>query len=320
MIATTMTMATMAPVDMRTSSSVGWFPQMLPPTFDLQSHSVHSDGTLPAAEVVARAATAGVELLALTDHDTVDGVPEAIEAARHHGIRLSPAAEISSVHDVHEDLHILGYGIDHTDATLQETLHDWRQDRERRILAMADRLNELGFALDRQELDAKRKEGKPLGRPHLAKAILAHPDNAAKLAKEDIHGPDELFPAYLVPGAPAYVARHRPTVAQAIEAIHAANGVAVWAHPFWDLDSANETLAAIDTFAQHGLDGIECFYVTHTEEQTRLLHDAATKRDLLITGSADFHGPDHQRFHAFRAFSTYGLAPDLTGITRGQTE
>jgi len=129
------------------------------PTFDLQSHSVHSDGSLTAHEVVARAARAGVELLALTDHDTVDGVQEALEAAATHGIRLLPAAELSAVHAAEEDLHILGYGIDHTNPRLAETLGDWRADRGRRIGTMADRLEGLGFALDRTALDERTHAG-----------------------------------------------------------------------------------------------------------------------------------------------------------------
>src|SRR4051794_12254200 len=108
------------------------------PSFDLQSHSVHSDGALPAADVVAHAAAAGVQLLALSDHDTVDGVAEAQAAAREHGIGLTPAAELSAVYERHEDLHILGYEIDVTDATLLELLEDFRADRGRRIYAMAD--------------------------------------------------------------------------------------------------------------------------------------------------------------------------------------
>ena len=178
------------------------------PAFDLQSHSTHSDGALPPAEVVARAAAAGVELLALTDHDTVAGVAEALAAAREHGIRLSPAAELSSVHGEHEDLHILGYEIDPADPALLAALEDFRADRGRRILAMADRLRELGFALD-DDAFARRES---IGRPHLADAVLAHPDNAERLAREGIAGKKELFPPYLVPGAPAYVARSRPTV------------------------------------------------------------------------------------------------------------
>jgi predicted metal-dependent phosphoesterase TrpH len=287
------------------------------PTFDLQSHSIHSDGALPAADVMARAAADGVRLVALTDHDTIDGVPEARAAAREHGLAFSPAAELSAVHDAYEDLHILGYELDPGDADLQEILRDFRGDRARRIAAMADRLRELGFELDDTPLQARRAAGKPIGRPHLADAVLAHPANARRLRDEGIDGRDALFPPYLVPGAAAYVARSRPTVPQAIEVIHAAGGVAVWAHPFWDLDRIDETLATLGVFAAAGLDGVEAFYATHDAEQTRLLHAAAADHGLLTTGSADFHGPAHERFNAFAAFELYGLEPNLGPIGQG---
>ena len=285
-----------------------------PPSFDLQAHSTRSDGTLEPADVVARAAADGVELLALTDHDTVDGVEEALAAARARGIALSPAAELSAVHGAHEDLHVLGYGIDAHDGELRAKLEDYRGDRARRIGAMADRLRELGFELDEAPLRARRDAGKPVGRPHLADAVLAHPANAARLREEGIEGRADLFPPYLVPGAAAYVPRSRPTVAQAIEVIHDAGGVAVWAHPFWDLDDREETLRAIETFVAAGLDGIEVFYPSHDADQTRFLHDAARARDLLATGSSDFHGPDHEGFDAFRTFELYGLEPVLGPI------
>jgi 3',5'-nucleoside bisphosphate phosphatase len=284
------------------------------PHFDLQAHSVHSDGSLGAAEVVERAAAAGVELFALTDHDTVDGVPEAAARARQLGLRYSPAAELSAVHGGHEDLHVLGYELDVSDPDLIATLEDFRGDRARRIEAMAGRLRELGFELDDAPLVARRDAGKPIGRPHLADAVLAHPANAERLRAEGIAGRDELFPPYLVPGAQAYVARSRPTVAEAIEVIHAAGGVAVWAHPFWDVAAPEEALSTLDEFAAAGLDGVECFYVTHTEEQTRLLHDHALRRGLLTTGSTDFHGPDHGRFSAFCGFEVHGLTVDLGPI------
>jgi predicted metal-dependent phosphoesterase TrpH len=286
----------------------------LKPNFDLQSHSIHSDGALPAAEVVALAAAAGVRLLALSDHDTVDGLPEALAAAREHGIALSPAAELSAVHGGYEDLHILGYEIDHEDPDLVTVLHDFRADRARRIEAMADRLRELGFELDDAPLTARREAGKPIGRPHLADALMAHPANASRLRAEGIETRSDLFPPYLVPGAAAYVARSRPTVPEAIDVIHAAGGVAVWAHPFWDLDRADEALATLAEFAAAGLDGVECFYATHGPEQTRLLHAAAAEHGLLTTGSADFHGPGHERFHAFCAFELFELEPDLGPI------
>jgi predicted metal-dependent phosphoesterase TrpH len=103
-------------------------------------------------------------------------------------------------------------------------------------------------------------------------------------------------------------------VEEAIEVIHAAGGVAVWAHPFWDIAERATVLAALDRFAAAGLDGLEVFYATHSEEQTRVLHEAATARGLLATGSADFHGPGHERFNRFGGFSLYGLEPVLGPI------
>src|SRR5215218_9579737 len=289
-------------------------PAHVAPDFDLQSHSVESDGALRPAEVVAQAARSGIRLMALTDHDTVDGVKEALRAARELGLRCSPAAELSSVSGEFEDLHVCGYELSHDDPELLTTLADFRADRGRRIWAMADRLEALGFALDRSELRAREAAGAPLGRPHLADAVLAHPANAKKLRAEGIDGRDTLFPPYLVPGARAYVARSRPTVEEAIEVIHAAGGVAVWAHPFWDIAERSTVLAALDRFAAAGLDGVEAFYSTHTEAETRLLYDAARERGLLTTGSADFHGPGHRRFDRFGAFALHGLEPVLGPI------
>ena len=259
------------------------------PWFDLQSHSTYSDGTLAPADVVQRAEQAGVRLLALTDHDTVDGVNEAIAAART--VRIVPAVELSSVHNDFEDLHILGYGLDHTDAQLLATLEDFRGDRVRRIEAMADNLRAEGFTI---ELPAHKAPG----RPHLAKALQGQTELST----------NEIFAKYLVPGTPTYVGRSRPTVEQAIDVIHAAGGLAVWAHPFWDLD---EPLATLREFAGFGLDGVEAFYPTFTAEQTGRLYAAARERGLLTTGSTDFHGPAHEHFNRFRGFELYGLEPDL---------
>ncbi len=286
----------------------------VPQTFDLQSHSVASDGALAPADVVAHAAAAGLRLMALTDHDTVDGVTEALEAAREHGLRCSPATELSSVSGEFEDLHVCGYELDHDDPGLRDTLADFRADRGRRIWAMADKLEELGFVLDRDPLRAREAAGNPLGRPHLADAVLAHPGNRAKLEAEGITDKRTLFPPYLIPGAVAYVARTRPTVEQAIEVIHAAGGVAVWAHPFWDIEDPATVLAAIASFSAAGLDGVEVFYPSHDEEQTRTLYAAVSERGLLATGSADFHGPQHETFSRFGSFELYGLEPRLGPI------
>jgi predicted metal-dependent phosphoesterase TrpH len=282
--------------------------------FDLQSHSTYSDGALPPAEVVALAARQGVELLALSDHDTIEGVAEAAEAARRHGIQLSPAAEISSVDGVHEELHVCGYDVDVTDSTLVDALVEWRNDRQNRTEQIADRLEALGFALDRGILEEKRREGKPIGRPHIADAVLRHPDNQDRLRAEGISDKNGFFPKYIVPGAPAFVSRTRPTIADAIEVIHAAGGVAVWAHPFWDIDDADEVLSTIGRFVEWGLDGIEVFYPTHTEEHVALLYDTCVGRGLLTTGSTDFHSESHERFNRFLGFELYGREPVLGSI------
>jgi len=289
----------------------------MPLRFDLQSHSTHSDGVLEPAEVVQRAASAGVELLALSDHDTVSGVSEAQAAGRRHGVRVVSAVEISSVDEgapSARELHILGYAIDHTGAQLSERLSHFLGDRERRTLRMAAALREQGLELDEAQLDARVAAGQPIGRPHLAEAALASPANASRLAQENIDEVGSFIRGYLIEGRPAFRLRETPTIAEAVQAIHDAGGVAVWAHPFWDLSEPPEVLASIERFRALGIDGVEAFYVTHTREQTELLAERCAQLGLLTTGSADFHGPENRLFSRFLAFDTYGLEPNLGPI------
>ena len=288
-----------------------------PIRFDLQSHSTHSDGALEAAEVVERAARAGVELLALSDHDTVSGVTEALRAGERYGVRVVPAVEISAIDadgETPRELHILGYNIDHTDPALTARLAEFLADREQRTLRMAAALEELGFELDRAQLQERVAAGKPIGRPHLAEAVLTAPANAARLRDEQIDDIGSLIRGYLIEGKPAFRLREIPTVAQAIAAIHEAGGVVVWAHPFWDIPDSDEVLATIDRFRALGIDGVEAFYVTHTQEQTTLLAQRCEELGLLSTGSADFHGPDNRLFSRFLAFELYDFEPNLGPI------
>jgi predicted metal-dependent phosphoesterase TrpH len=286
-------------------------------TFDLQSHSLHSDGEFAPAEVVRAAAAAGVELLALTDHDSVAGVEEALGEGSRAGVRVIPATELSSVDEAYEELHILGYLLDHRDPAFAATLEDLRGDRERRVLAMADLLRAEGFELEDSELRRRQAAGEVLGRPHLAHALLDHPANAQRIAAEGIGSLRELFPRYLVPGAPTYVARTRPTVGEAIELIHRAGGLAVWAHPFWDVQEPAAVREMLERFTGLGIDGVEAFYPTHTAEQVALLCATAEEIDLLTTGSSDFHGAEHKTFAGFRAFELYGHEPRLGPIAAG---
>jgi predicted metal-dependent phosphoesterase TrpH len=291
------------------------------PRFDLQSHSTRSDGALEPAEVVAAAARAGVELLALTDHDTLAGVPEALQAGAQHGIAVVPAIEISAIDGGGEsgaarELHILGYLVDHTDPSFMATLDAFLADREQRTLRMAQSLRDLGFELDEHTISARVAAGEPIGRPHLAEAALSHPANAQRLRDEQIDDVGSFIRAYLIEGRPAFSLRVTPTVAQAIDAIHGAGGVAIWAHPFWDVSDPVEALAMIGRFRALGIDGVEAFYVTHTPEQTELLANRCAELDMLSTGSADFHGPDNRLFSRFMAFHTHGLTPNLGPIAQ----
>jgi 3',5'-nucleoside bisphosphate phosphatase len=284
------------------------------PRFDLQSHSTHSDGALGAAEVVQLAAAAGVELLALSDHDTISGVAEAIDAGQRLGVRVVPAVEISAVDEgapIGRELHILGYNIDHTGPPMTDSLVGFLADREKRTLRMRDGLREASFELDETEINERIAAGKPIGRPHLAGAVLSAPANAQRLREEGIDDVGSLIRGYLIEGRPAFRLRETPTVGEAVQAIHAAGGVAVWAHPFWDVEDPAEVLQSIDRFRALGIDGVEAFYVTHSEQQTRLLAERCAELDLLSTGSADYHGPDNRLFSRFMAFETYDLKPNL---------
>ncbi len=284
------------------------------PTFDLQAHSRHSDGELPPAEVVRLAAAAGVRLLALSDHDTTAGVDEALHAGAELGVRVVPATELSSVDPAGEDLHILGYGIEHHDERLAERLATFRADRERRAERMALALRELGFELDESGIAARRRAGAPIGRPHLAQAVVGCPANAERLAAEGLQDASAFLVSYLMEGRPAFRGREIPTVTEAIATIHAVGGLAVWAHPFWDVEDPAEVLATIDRFVAEGLDGVEAFYITHTEAQTTLLADRCEQLGLLSTGSSDFHGPHHRLFSRFLAHELYGRTPRLGAI------
>jgi len=283
--------------------------------FDLQSHSTSSDGALAPAEVVERAAQAGVELLALSDHDTVGGIDEALAAGARAGVLVVPAVEISAIDtDEERELHILGYLIDHSSPRFQAALAGFLADREQRTLRMAAGLRELGLQLDDSELLQRQANGLPIGRPHLAEAVLRHPANASRLAAEQIDDIGSMIRAYLIEGRPAFRLSQTPTVSEAIAAIHDAGGVAIWAHPFWDISEPDGVLASLERFRALGIDGVEAFYITHTREQTELLVKRCEELGLLSTGSADFHGPENRQFSHFLAFETYGLEPNLGPI------
>jgi predicted metal-dependent phosphoesterase TrpH len=258
---------------------------------ELQSHSTVSDGQLAPAEVVERAAEAGVTTLALTDHDAIAGVAEASAAAGRLGLELVPAIEMSCVHQYAEDLHICGYWVDL--GRIAGACERAQHERVTRAGEIVEKLRAEGFDLHLEDAVREAGDALSIGRPHIARAAGATGDL----------GP--FFEEYLVPGAKAFVPRRWPTAEQAIVLIHAAGGVAVVAHPYWDIaapDEVDDLVRSLDP------DGVETFYPTHSREQTAHLLELCGELDLIPTASSDYHGPTHKTFSAFGAYDTYGLA------------
>jgi predicted metal-dependent phosphoesterase TrpH len=263
---------------------------------DLQSHSTFSDGELPPAQVVGAAVEAGVTTLALTDHDAIDGVAEAAEAASNAGITLVPATEISCVHGSLDDMHMLGYWVDTT--AIAPACERAQRERVTRAEEIVERLNEQGVPVRFEDAIAQAGDASSVGRPHIAKAAGVTPEEMSPFFEE-----------WLVPGAKAFVSRRWPHAAEAIELIHGAGGAAVLAHPFWDLDDPGQVASLADDL---DLDGIECFYPAHDRAQTKFLLELCGERGLAATASSDFHGPSHKMFDSFCAYTTYDLGePEL---------
>ncbi len=257
---------------------------------ELQSHSTVSDGQLSPAEVVAQAWEAGVTTLALTDHDAIAGVPEAAGAAAKLGVELVPGVEMSCVHEYAEDLHICGYWVDLE--TIGPACERAQRERVNRAEEIVGRLRKWGFEVKLEDAIREAGDALSIGRPHIARAAGA---------KGDL-GP--FFEEYLVPGAKAFVPRRWPTAGQAIALIHEAGGRAVIAHPYWDIEDPGEVE---DLIRSLGADGVEAFYPSHSEEQTKHLLALCEELGLTPTGSSDYHGPTHKTFSKFGAYDTYGL-------------
>lgn len=240
--------------------------------------------------MVEVAAAAGVDVLALTDHDAVAGVPEAAQAAEATGIELVPAIELSCVHEYADDLHICGYWIDlEVIAPACERAQRERVSRAEEIIA---NLRREGFELTLEDAIAEAGDALSIGRPHIARAAGA----TGNL------GP--FFEEYLVPGAKAFVPRRWPTAAEAVEIIQGAGGAAVIAHPYWDIQEPTHVERLIRALP---VQGVETFYPPHTRAQTEHLLNLCRELDLTPTASSDFHGPTHKTFSRFGAYNTYDL-------------
>lgn len=244
---------------------------------DLHIHSRASDGHLTPTAVVDAAVAGRLDVIALTDHDTVAGVREACDAARERPVRVIPGIEVSTRHHDAE-IHVLGYFVDPESPALVrhgEAASNRRFDRAQR---MVGRLQELGVPLD--FADVLREAGTDtasIGRPHIARALLAGGHTRFYA---------EAFDRYLADGGSAFVVTEFPSVREAIDMIHGGGGLAVWAHPPLELFDTE-----VRTFADWGLDGVECFRPNTPPAESLLFETAARAMGLLRSGGSDWHGP-----------------------------
>lgn len=244
---------------------------------DLHLHSHVSDGDLSPAALVKAAAAAGLRVIALADHDTAAGVPQALAAAGTLPVGVIPALEVSTRWEAHE-LHVLGYWIDPRSGPILAHQEASVHRRVERMHGMIARLQEMGIPIRyEQVVTAAGPEAQSIGRPHLARALLA-------AGHTRYYG--EAFARFISDSGPAFVQQAFPTPAEAIAMIHAAGGVAVWAHPPLDV---LETL--LPGMVEAGLDGVECFRPVLTASDSAFSLEVARRYGLFPTGGSDWHGP-----------------------------
>ncbi len=249
-------------------------------TIDLHAHTTASDGDHSPTELVKHAAELGLTAIAVTDHDTTDGVAEALRASADYGVEVLPGIELSAEVDKGQ-CHILGYGIDPAAPLLLERLREVRENRGNRNELIVAKLQSFGFDITLDEIRAVAG-GDVVARPHFARVMVN---------KGYVGSMQEAFDVYLAKGAKAYMDRVRLSPEESISLLHTAGGVAILAHPNNMKRDEADTEAEIVRLQSLGLDGIEARYNLHTPEDTARYLALAERHGLLTTGGSDFHGP-----------------------------
>ncbi|PIQ90840.1 MAG: phosphatase [Candidatus Omnitrophica bacterium CG11_big_fil_rev_8_21_14_0_20_41_12] len=241
---------------------------------DLHVHTLASDGTYTPAQLVKEGLKRNLSAIAIVDHDTLDAIEEAIEAAKDTDLEIIPGIELTAQHEGLE-IHILGYFMDYRNATLREKLKLLQANRIERVHKIIENLKGLGVELN---ADAVFKiSGKStVGRMHIARALVQ---------EGNVRTIQEAFRKYIGDKSPAYVLGFYLTVPDAIKMIHDAGGLAVLAHPYI---LHNDEL--ITEFSGYGLDGIEIYYTEHSQSMVNFYLNLAKQLNLLVTGGSDFHG------------------------------
>ncbi|MCA1984555.1 PHP domain-containing protein [Nocardioides nematodiphilus] len=247
---------------------------------DLHTHSRVSDGTDTPAELVAAAAATGLDVVALTDHDTTAGWDEALAAGEEHGVTVIPGIEISTEHGG-RSVHLLGYLIDPTYEPLVEELGQILAGRSARVPLMVAQLQAEGIAITEADVYAQSTDAAATGRPHVADALVA---------LGVVGHRDEAFDRFLAWGRPAYVDRYAAPLERMIDLIARAGGVSVIAHPWGRTTRRTPSVEQLATFAARGLAGVEVDHQDHDAATRAELRAVAAELDLVATGSSDYHG------------------------------
>ncbi len=255
-----------------------------PGPVDLHIHTNFSDGQFTPAEIIKAAKDAGFGAIAITDHDTTQGIKPALEAAFKHGLEVIPGIELSAL-DEEKEIHILGYFIDPENIELQKVLEQVKVARRSRADVMINKLNSLGVDISSGEV--RKMAGKDIiGRPHIAR-VMQEKGYIADLA-------EAFSKEYIGRGGRAYVERFKITPGQAIDLVLSAGGIPVLAHPGYLSDRTSLRESEIAQYVAMGLKGIEVYYSRHTLKQAHYYKNIALRHELLITGGTDFHGHDLQ--------------------------
>ena len=248
---------------------------------DLHLHTTVSDGALRPEELVRAASIAGIQVMAVTDHDSVDGIRDAERAASDLSIQVIPGIEVSAGLDG-DDVHVLGYFLDPDDRVLREALSRLQEDRVAQARSMVERLAELGWPLDWDRVMAIAQGGS-IGRPHIARALIE---------RGYVGSVDEAFSRFLRRGGPGYVDGQKLLPQEAVSLIKEAGGVPSLAHPI--IVGASDYRLDLDrllpVMVEAGLEGIEAYYKGYTPEVTAFLFGLASRYRLVPTGGSDFHG------------------------------
>lgn len=242
---------------------------------DLHTHSTASDGAFPPEEVVRRAKSLSLAAIALTDHDSVDGVAAAQAAGAELGVRIVPGTELSA-YDGEKEVHILALHLKDM-GVIANKLSDLRDARRSRAEEMVARLQSAGVQITMQDILA-HSGGGAIGRPHVAKALLS---------VGAVSTQQEAFERYIAAGKPGYVEKYRLTIPEAVEMAHQAGGVAIWAHP-----GHEGTRERVKEIKDQGMDGVEVRHPSHSNADAERLDVAARDFGMLRSGGSDWHGAE----------------------------